>query len=147
MTTDLTATDQRAIGFWIRVLDAALEDTMARALGGYGLTRVDWQVLTVLRQPRGVGLTLPELEREMGVLADADDVVETVRGLRARGWLGPFSPANPVLAVTESGEGLYRRASSTVAAVRARIVDGIDDDDYDTTMQVLRRMVTNLDEL
>jgi DNA-binding MarR family transcriptional regulator len=132
----------RTVGYLVRALDDALDEVLACTLGGFGLTRLDWQVLTVLRDERlgpAGSVSVLDLQREM--LADPYAVSETLAGLRVRGWL------TPTFAVTESGERLYQRAAVKVDAVGAGLVAGLAPDECAQAARVLELMLDNLDRL
>ena len=74
--------EERPIGWWVRRLDALLEEAVDAVVTGEGLTRRHWQVLHSLA-------TGTEQEADVAAALEdfAGDVDAVVSDLVARGWV------------------------------------------------------------
>lgn len=118
----------KPIGFWFAHLHQALESSLDRTLSAEALTRRHWQVLNTIDGGDLVDDALsPFGERQ-----------EAVSDLRARGWIDDRNGLTP------AGQEAHARLKTEVGKFRARVTEGISDDDYRTTVGVLEHMAANL---
>ncbi|WP_346622523.1 MarR family winged helix-turn-helix transcriptional regulator [Blastococcus montanus] len=129
------AQEQRPVGWWVKRLDALLEEAVDAAVAPEGLTRRHWQVLHSLAEgdagPRDV-------LRDFSV-----DVGPVVADLTARGWV--TRPAAGALRLTEDGAAAHDRVWRAVGRVRRHAADGMSRDEYERAVTVLARMVENME--
>ncbi|WP_409489581.1 MarR family transcriptional regulator [Amycolatopsis sp. cmx-11-12] len=118
----------KPIGFWFAHLHQALESSLDRILAVEALTRRHWQVLN----------TIDGGDRVDEALSPFGEHQETVTDLRARGWIDDRDGLTP------TGREAHARIKTEVGKFRARVTEGIGDDDYRTTVGVLERMAANL---
>ena len=130
--------EERPIGWWVRRLDALLEEVVDAVVGNEGLTRRHWQVLHSLATGTG---------READVAATlADfpgDVEAVVSDLVARGWVARLG--NGRVALTADGGVAHDRVARAVERVRRHAADGLSRNEYERTILVLSRMVANVE--
>jgi DNA-binding MarR family transcriptional regulator len=133
--------ERRPIGYWLKELDRLIEQTLDRALAGEGATRRDWQVLNALEpQPGARDEVVEKLRPFWGVdAADPDAVLE---GLIARGWA--LRDADARYALSAEGESARAALLERVKDLRGAIADGITPEQYNATIDTLRRMAENL---
>ncbi|WP_327681038.1 MarR family winged helix-turn-helix transcriptional regulator [Streptomyces sp. NBC_00467] len=132
------------IGYWSWAAHEAVVGHIRGVLGELGLTQPQWWVLNQLADsPAGRDRT--ELVAFLqGYLAVGtirmDDEVEALMGreLVALGEDG-------LLHNTPEGEALRAKAAVRQQGVRAKIHDGITDEEYVRTLKVLQRMIHNVD--
>ena len=130
--------EQRPIGWWVRRLDALLEEAVDTAVSAEGLTRRHWQVLHSLAE----GGTSEAAVQE--TLADfPGDVGAVVTDLAARGWVDRPAPGSAQL--TEDGLAAHDRVFRAVGRVRRHVADGLSRQEYERTILVLSRMVQNME--
>ncbi|WP_119728233.1 MarR family winged helix-turn-helix transcriptional regulator [Thermomonospora amylolytica] len=133
----------RPIGYWIRRLDALLEETLDCALAEEGVGRRHWQTLNVLRDgpldPAALTERLAPFWTE-GAITPA----EIIEDLTRRGWLERTADG---LHLTAEGATAHTRLSARVGANRQRLTEGILPEEYATTLNVLRRMTENAQAL
>lgn len=130
------------IGAWTGEAYRLVVGGLREALAVEDLTQPHWWVLNhAAGKPGGwVRGTLTERVRkyeDLGV--DFDDVYDD---LVARGWL--VEAADGGLTLTENGEAGRQRARERNSKVHARMHEGVDTDDFVTTINVLRRIVANM---
>jgi hypothetical protein len=133
---------ERPIGFWIKRLDRLIDDTFDHALGEAGLTRRQWQALSIMRS---AAVTRTDLAAALQpFLVDGPESCDAlVDALVMRGWVG--CEADGSYALTAAGLAVREAASGHVAGIRAQLVDGLSERDYVETVRVLRAMGDNLE--
>ena len=113
----------RPIGWWVKHLDALLEDVVDSAVGREGLTRRHWQVLHSLAEAPADEAALA------AALADFDGHISAVAAdLYGRGWVD--RSAGP-LALTAEGRVAHERLERAVGRVRRHVADGLSRQEYE----------------
>jgi DNA-binding MarR family transcriptional regulator len=128
---------QRPIGWWVKRLDALLEQAVDSAVAGEGLTRRHWQVLHSLADDAG-----PEGDLRSTLADFTGDVGAVVTDLVGRGWVQ--RSADDGLALTPEGRAGHDRAAAAVGQVRRHVADGLSAAEYEQTVRILSRMVDNV---
>ena len=130
--------DDRPIGWWVRRLDALLEEAVDAVVEGEGLTRRHWQVLHSLASG-------PEPETDvLTALADfPGDVEVVVSDLVARSWVVRLGTGR--IGLTPDGAAAHDRVARAVERVRRHAADGLSRNEYERTILVLSRMVANIE--
>ncbi|MFI6287187.1 MarR family winged helix-turn-helix transcriptional regulator [Streptomyces sp. NPDC051018] len=133
---------RQPIGYWSWAAHDAVVSHIRAELAGFGLSQPQWWVLSQLADSPG-GRDRTELagflQGYLGAGATAiGDEIDTLLG-RDLVVLGP----DGLLRNTASGAELQARAAERQPAVRARIHDGIEDEEYVRTLKVLQRMIHN----
>lgn len=138
-------TDQRPIGYWLKLVDRLIDEQFASTLEEHGVTRRQWQLLNVLS--RGTS-TIEEMDDAIAPFLAADPAGATTESsaehlseLIESGWVAA-TPSG--YETTERGQAAYGRLAEVVAQNRARIAKDISETDYATTVGVLERMAVNL---
>jgi hypothetical protein len=132
---------ERPIGYWLKKLDRLIDGRFERQLGDAGLSRRPWQVLNLLQDgPRSA----PELQAELEPFLDGtpDDLDDAVAGLLSRGWV---DSQDAVISLTETGEAQFGLVTAKITELRQHLAAGISPVEYRATIDVLVRMVANLD--
>ncbi|BDH11449.1 MarR family winged helix-turn-helix transcriptional regulator [Streptomyces hygroscopicus] len=137
----MTTTPYKPIGYYLKALDALIDEDFARSLSAHELTRRDWQVLNglALQGP----LTRQTLGRLLGPFWEpgARTLDEVVHALAGRGRI---TADGDTLALTSAGRRAHAEAASLVDVSRARLLRGLTEDDYVRTVAVLDRMTANM---
>ncbi|MEV5747879.1 MarR family transcriptional regulator [Actinoallomurus sp. NPDC052308] len=131
----------RPFGYWVKEIDRRIEEMGRRVLAEQGLDRRLWQVLnTIARGPVGPD----DLDRELAPFLSADEPTlrPYVDDLARRGWVSRSGEGD--LTLTDAGRDAYARARERMYAARARVVEGLSSEDYDTLMDLLERIAGNL---
>ncbi|WP_369143959.1 MarR family winged helix-turn-helix transcriptional regulator [Streptomyces sp. R44] len=129
------------IGFLLNRTDKALTRALDGTLGEFGLTRVAWQVLNMVKKEGGI--TDAEVLKILSVNADAPTLTAAIETTLTGGWT--TRPAAGQLALTPDGATRLAEVAEHVTAFRTRSVDGITPEEYGTVIRVLERMIQNLD--
>ncbi|MFE5593470.1 MarR family winged helix-turn-helix transcriptional regulator [Streptomyces sp. NPDC056549] len=133
----------KPIGYLLNRTDEALTRVMDGTLGEFGLTRLAWQVLNVVRD--GQGTTDAEVLSVLAANADAATLTAAIDTTLTGGWTS--RPAPDRLALTPDGTRRLTEVDTQVTAFRARSVEGITPEEYGTAVRVLERMIENLEGL
>lgn len=136
--------NDRPIGYWLKRADEAITHSVNEALGGLGLTRLHWQALAIIR---GSGMaTAQHLQREMRDFVGPAELDGILGSLEARGWLSrrPDPGGSAALELTGAGTRGHADALEIQAETRRRTMAGVSEDEYRTLVQVLQRIVANL---
>ncbi|GAA2106655.1 MarR family winged helix-turn-helix transcriptional regulator [Actinomadura alba] len=135
---------RRPIGYWCKRLDRLIEEAFDRAFGAAGVSRRQWQTLNVLGHGPAGDDALAEALRPFW---DGGDVPMTgvIADLRGRGWI-ERDPAGRH-GLTPGGRAAHARIAEAVAGIRATVAQGVTDEEYRVTMDVLRRMTENLEHV
>lgn len=110
----------KPIGYWLKHLDTLLERSMDGALS---VSRREWQVLNAVTHDMD--------------LDPFDGVEEAVDRLTERGWLAGGR-------LTDEGRAAHAESSERVARFRRQAMEGVTAQEYQATVDVLRRMAANL---
>jgi DNA-binding MarR family transcriptional regulator len=132
---------ERPIGYWLKKLDRLIDEQFEQQLGEAGLSRRQWQVINLLEgDPRSV----PELQSELEpfLQEDLDDLTDALSGLVTRGWV--VSQDN-IVNLTETGQAQLKLIKAKVTELRQASMAGISPEEYQTTIDVLARMASNLE--
>ncbi|MGC9671491.1 MarR family winged helix-turn-helix transcriptional regulator [Planosporangium sp. 12N6] len=132
---------RRPLGYWIKQIDRAVEANLDRLLSIEDLGRRSWQVLNTIAQ---APVTLADLDAAVAPFLSDDEPTTRpyVDALAARGWVE--IRAGESFTLTGEGERAYRRVASRVHAARARIVEGLSAQEYETLVDLLERVAANL---
>ena len=134
-------TDQRPIGFWLKLVDRLIDEKFAETLDEHGVTRRQWQLLTVLS--RGPA-TLAQLDLAVApFLSDGknESSAEHLSELIESGWVDATATGYET---TERGSAAYNRLAEVVNANRAKASEGVTEQEYRDTIDVLERLAVNL---
>ncbi|HEX2075021.1 MAG TPA: hypothetical protein VHF92_14660 [Geodermatophilus sp.] len=130
---------QRPIGWWIKRLDALLEDVVDAAVAGEGLTRRQWQVLHSLADRETEEAALRDGLRDFAAPRELDAVLAD---LVARGWVE--RPEGGRVRLTADGRAAHDRIAAAIGRVRRHVTDGLSQREYERTVLVLSRMAANV---
>lgn len=132
---------QRPIGFWVKLVDRLIDQGFDSLLQQQHLTRRHWQVLNMLA---GGPRTVEEIDRQVAPFLDsrAPSARPVLEELRERGWV--VSSADDRAELSAAGHQVHGDLNRSVQAQRQRVAAGISSEEYNATLDVLRRMAENL---
>ena len=131
-------TDQRPIGYWLKLVDRLVDERFDGTLDEHGVTRRQWQLLNLLG--RGPA-TREELQDALAPFGADGSTAGEIDELVESDWIAA-SPSG--FALTPRGDLAFERISEVVAGIRAELADGLSEQDYDATLRSLERMSRNL---
>ncbi len=124
--------DNKPIGWWLKEVDRLLEASFEQLLAADGLNRRQWQALNAAAGPEPIASGLRPF-----LTGDPAEITEITDPLAERGWLKDDQ-------LTAEGEAAVETLTTKVQAQRRRLMNGVADEEYLTTLAVLRRMARNL---
>ena len=133
----------KPIGFWLKQADNVLTEHIDRVLGENGFTRSRWQVLNTVYQAGA--LTRASLFDTVQTFIDARQLDEIIREFVEEGWLVAFGGGNGAqLTLADAGIAKREAVFELQSGVRRRAMKGIAEQEYAAVIDVLGRMVKNL---
>jgi DNA-binding MarR family transcriptional regulator len=133
--------DQRPIGFWLKLVDRMIDERFASTLEEHGVTRRQWQLLSVLSRRTA---TVAELDGTIAPFLSANDdesSAEHLGELIESGWVVDSADG---FAITERGSTAYTRLAEVVTANREIATEGVSAEQYDTMVASLETIARNL---
>jgi DNA-binding MarR family transcriptional regulator len=133
-------TDQRPIGYWLKLVDRMIDERFASTLEEHGVTRRQWQLLSVLS--RGAA-SVEQLDAAVApfLSVDGETSAEHLGELVESGWVAAVAPGYQI---TERGQTAYSRLADVVAANREIATEGLSSEEYDGLVRSLQRIASNL---
>ncbi|WP_405979630.1 MarR family transcriptional regulator [Streptomyces sp. NBC_00158] len=130
----------KPIGHWLARTDQALTTAMDALLDEFGLTRLGWQVLNVVREDPAAGDA--GVRTALAAHAPAAELDSAIAAVLDGGWAARPEPDR--LALTDDGRARLAPAGERVGAFRELSTAGISPQEYRTAVSVLERMTRNL---
>jgi hypothetical protein len=130
------------IGYWSGVVNKAVLRHLRDAMASVDLTQPLWWTLNRLVAAGRDGVTREALAAGLAPLADdADEIPRVPARFLHRGWATEDEAG--VLRVTDAGLAAHAQVKQLVAEVRARLHEGVPDEEYAAALRVLRRIARN----
>ena len=131
--------DQRPIGYWLKLVDNLIERQFATTLDEHGVTRRQWQLLSVLARGTATVEQLDEAVRPF--ITDDESSAEHLSELIESAWV---SATPEGYEMTERGFTAFGTLSEVVGQQRNQVAQGISETEYAETLGVLEKMARNL---
>ncbi|WOI62956.1 MarR family winged helix-turn-helix transcriptional regulator [Streptomyces fradiae] len=130
------------IGYWSGVVHQAVIRHLRDAMADLDLTQPLWWTLNRLAAAGPGGASREELAAGLAPLADDPDEIPRIPArLAHRGWTTEDEAG--VLRLTGEGAAAHARMRAVAADVRARLHEGVSDEEYAAALRVLRRIARN----
>lgn len=137
-------TSQPPIGYWLKHADEVITRHVNQVLQDNGFTRFRWQVLNILYEAGTT--TTSDIFTTMRTFIDADQLEEILNGFVQEGWLVKRGDGDAAeLSLTNTGKTEREAIFKLQSEVRRRAMRSISDQEYTTVIDVLQRMVNNLE--
>ena len=137
-------TGQPPIGYWLKHADEVITKHVNQVLQDNGFTRFRWQVLNILYETGTT--TRSKVFTTMKTFIDANPLDEILNGFVQEGWLVKRGDGEVTeLVLTNAGKTEREAIFKLQSEVRRRAMRGISDQEYTTVIDVLQRMVNNLE--
>ncbi|TDC86102.1 hypothetical protein E1193_00015 [Micromonospora sp. KC606] len=146
--TDLTqlpnVREQRPLGYWLRYIDGAIEESLGRLFAADGLNRRGWQVLnTISYDP----ITIAKLDETMAAFLSVDEPTMRPYVDRFVEWGWAHVADDGAVALTDEGRQAHQRVSEQSGALRVRMMECLSSEEHEALMELLQRLATHLDAL
>ena len=135
---------QKPIGYWLNHADEVITEHVDRLLSDNGVTRFCWQVLNIIYQAGTI--TESGVFDTMQTFIDRQRLDEILDRFVEEGWLVKFCRGDGAqLTLTGAGKAKRETVFELQSEVRRRAMEGITEQEYATVIDVLERMVRNLE--
>ena len=135
---------QKPIGYWLKHADEVITEHVDRVLSDNGFTRFCWQVLNIIYQAGTI--TESGVFDTMQTFIDRQQLGEILDRFVEQGWLVKRGEGDGAqLALTGAGKAKRETVFELQSEVRRRAMQGITEQEYATVIDVLERMVRNLE--
>lgn len=130
------------IGYWSGVVHKAVIRHLRDAMADLDMTQPLWWTLNRLAVAGPAGASREDLAAGLVPLADDPDEIPRVPARMAyRGWV--TEDPEGILRLTDEGLAAHARMRELAADVRARLHEGVSDEEYAAALRVLRRIARN----
>ena len=135
---------QKPIGYWLKYADEVITEHVDRVLSDNGFTRFCWQVLNIIHQAGAI--TESGVFDTMQTFIDRQQLGEILDRFVEQGWLVKRGEGDGAqLTLTGAGKAKRETVLELQSEVRRRAMQGITEQEYATVIDVLERMVRNLE--
>jgi DNA-binding MarR family transcriptional regulator len=135
---------QKPIGYWLKHADEVITEHVDRVLSDNGFTRSRWQVLNIIYQAGTT--TRSGVFDTVQTFIDICQLDEIIDGFMEEEWLVKHGEGNGAqLTLTAAGKAKRESIFELQRDVRRRAMRGITEGEYATVIDVLERMVRNLE--
>jgi DNA-binding MarR family transcriptional regulator len=137
-------TKQQPIGYWLKHADEVITEHVDQVLSDNGFTRFRWQVLNIVYLAGTT--TRSGVFDTMQTFIDARQLDEIIDGFVKEGWLVKRGEGDAAqLTLTDAGKAERETVFKLQSEVRRRAMRGVTEQDYAKVIDVLQRMVKNLE--
>ena len=137
-------TTQLPIGYWLKHADEVITKHVNQVLSDHGFTRFRWQVLNSVYETGTIARR--DVFNTMKTFIDARQLDEILDGFVQEGWLLKHGEGDgTILLLTDAGKAEREAIFKMQSEVRRRALQGITEQEYTTVINVLQRMVKNLE--
>jgi DNA-binding MarR family transcriptional regulator len=137
-------TKQQPIGYWLKHADEVLTEHVDQVLSDNGFTRFRWQVLNIVYQAGTT--TRTGVFNTMQTFIDARQLDEIIDGFVKEGWLVKRGKGDAAqLMLTDAGKAKRETVFKLQSEVRRRAMRGVTEQEYAKVIDVLQRVVKNLE--
>ena len=144
-TTPSGADAGRPLGYWLKLVDRLIDETLDAVLPHAGRPRRRWQVLNTIRdgvsEETSVDGVLSPFAGAVAGAGGASAVTAEIDDLVRRGWV---ARGDQGLSVTVAGNHAYHDLLDAVSVARERVAQGVSREEYARTVATLERMARNL---
>ena len=133
----------KPIGYWLKHADSVITEHIDRMLSENGFTRSRWQVLNIVYQAGTI--MRKALVDTMQNFIHAPQLDEIIEDFVEEGWLVRLGEGDEAqLTLTDAGKANRETVFELQSEVRRQAMKGITEQEYTMVIDVLERMVKNL---
>jgi len=139
------STKQPPLGYWLKHADEVITKHVNHVLSDHGFTRFHWQVLNIIYEAGTIARK--DVFTIMKTFIEARQFDDILDGFVKQGWLVERSDGDTTaLMLTEAGKTERDTIFTLQREVRRRAMQGITDQEYTIVLDVLQRIVNNLEK-
>jgi DNA-binding MarR family transcriptional regulator len=135
-------TKQLPIGYWLKHADEVITKHVDQVLSDHGFTRFRWQVLNIVYEAGSISRR--DVFETMKTFIDERQLDEIIDGFVKEGWMVKHGDATELVLI-DAGKAERETIFKLQNEVRRRARQGITDQEYTIVIDVLQRMVKNLE--
>ncbi|WP_026536433.1 MarR family winged helix-turn-helix transcriptional regulator [Arthrobacter sp. H14] len=132
---------QRPIGFWLTLVDGLINEQFDNTVEEHGVTRRQWQIMNVLAENQSTAAELDQALAPFFAQEDGGTSAEHVEELIESGWV---AADGEYYLLTNLGRKSLEALGEVVTRNRDHITEGVSEEEYAATLDVLQRMARNL---
>jgi DNA-binding MarR family transcriptional regulator len=137
-------TKQLPIGYWLKHADEVITKHVDQVLSDHGFTRFRWQVLNIVYEAGSISRR--DVFETMKTFIDERQLDEIIDGFVKEGWMVKHGDGDATeLVLIDAGKAERETIFKLQNEVRRRARQGITDQEYTIVIDVLQRMVKNLE--
>lgn len=135
------ATDERPIGFWLKLVDQLVDDEFGSSFEEHGVTRRQWQMMNLLTDGPATEKELSDGLKPYFPVVETGTSVELIEELRESGWV---ALEDGQYQLTDLGRRSLENLRGGVERIREQLTENVSEEEYSALVEVLQRMATNL---
>jgi len=140
------STKQPPLGYWLKHVDEVITKHVNQVLSDHGFTRFHWQVLNIVYEAGTIARK--DVFNTMKTFIQVRQFDEILEGFVKEGWLVERSDDDTTaLMLTDAGKTERETIFKLQGEVRRRAMQGITYQEYTLVLDVLQRIVNNLEEV
>ncbi|MBD7996515.1 MarR family transcriptional regulator [Arthrobacter sp. Sa2CUA1] len=135
------ATQERPIGFWLKLVDQLVDEQYGASFEEHGVTRRQWQMMNMLTNGPATEQELSDQLRPFFPPVEAGTSKELIDELAESGWV---AVQDGEYALTELGSRSLENLRGAVERIRDQLTSEVSEEEYAALVGVLQRMAGNL---
>lgn len=135
------ATQERPIGFWLKLVDQLVDDQFGASFEEHGVTRRQWQMMNLLVDGPATPKQLADGLRPFFPAVEAGTSEELIEELRESGWVTLQAEHYEL---TDLGQRSLENLRGAVDRIRLQLTENVSEDEYAALLALLQRMARNL---
>jgi DNA-binding MarR family transcriptional regulator len=132
---------ERPIGYWLKLVDTLIEERFAAIIEEHGVTRRQWQLLSVIAASSATSEQLDVVIAPFIEPGTTERAADHLAELIESGWVTTDAAE---YTITDRGTIAFSRLSEVVDGLRNSVAQGLSEDEYATTVRALETMARNL---
>ncbi|MCC3284040.1 MarR family winged helix-turn-helix transcriptional regulator [Arthrobacter caoxuetaonis] len=135
------ATQERPIGFWLKLVDQLVDEQFGASFEEHGVTRLQWQMMNVLTSGPVTEKELADQLRPFFPPVETGTSAELIEELADSGWV---EVNDGTYALTDLGTRSLENLRGAVERIREQLTSEVSEEEYAALVTVLQRMASNL---
>ncbi|MFJ2661753.1 MarR family winged helix-turn-helix transcriptional regulator [Arthrobacter koreensis] len=135
------ATQERPIGFWLKLLDQLVDEQFGASFEEHGVTRRQWQMMNLLTNGPASEKELSDQLKPFFPAVEAGTSGELIEELAESGWV---AVTDGQYSLTDLGTRSLENLRGAVERIRDQLTVDVSEEEYAALVSVMQRMAANL---
>ena len=135
------ATQERPIGFWLKLLDQLVDEQFGASFEEHGVTRRQWQMMNLLTNGPASEKELSDQLKPFFPAVEAGTSGELIEELAESGWV---AVSDGQYSLTDLGTRSLENLRGAVERIREQLTADVSEEEYTALVSVMQRMAANL---